>query len=104
MPPYQILLYDYKKSKLVAELKGHTKALIWHPFVFLDKEKKLLSASRDGDIKIWNLETFKEEYSISHGLRSVFWCTQIPETSKIAIGGEVPYDIKIFDIDTHQYV
>ena len=103
-PPYQISLYDYKTSKLVGELKGHTNGFQWHPFVFLDKEKKLLSASHDGTIKLWNLVTFKLLSSTNHGFKCVYCCTRIPETSKIAIGGYNPNDIKIFDIKTRQYV
>ena len=43
--PCGILIYNYKSSRLVAELKGHIKEFSWHPFVLLEKEKKLLSGS-----------------------------------------------------------
>ena len=33
-------LYDYKTSKLVVEFKWNTNKIDWHPFVFLEKEKK----------------------------------------------------------------
>ncbi len=54
----------------------------------------------DDTIKIWNLQTFTEEYSLPSGLDSVLCGYRIPGTSRVAIGGYSPCDIKILDINT----
>ncbi len=49
---------------------------------------------------MWNLDTFTEEYSLPSGLPYVFCAYRIPRTSRVAIGGKNPCDIKILDINT----
>ncbi len=71
-----------------------------HPFVFLEPENKLLSGSCDGTIKMWNFSTFTQEYSLESGIGGVYCGYRIPGTSRVAIGGDKPYDIKILDINS----
>jgi WD40 repeat protein len=71
-----------------------------HPFVFLEPENKLLSGSSDGTIRIWNLDTFTQEYSLEFGLGGVICGYRIPGTSRVAIGSGNSYDIMILDINS----
>ena len=56
--PFNIKVFNYKTRDLLGELKGHTDCLLLNPFVFLDDDQKLISASSDGTIKRWNLNNF----------------------------------------------
>ncbi len=60
----------------------------------------MLSSSVDGTTKIWNLDTFTQEYSKHSGLVDVNCGYRIPGTTRVAIGGYSPCDIKILDINT----
>ncbi len=71
--------------------------------MFLESENKLLSGSRYGITKIWNLDTLTEEYPLESELAVVTCGCRIYGTSKVAIGGN-PFDIKILDINTRKFV
>ena len=43
---------------MIGELKGHTRFCELFSLFFMSDEKKLISASSDGSVRVWNLDTF----------------------------------------------
>ncbi len=64
----------------------------------------MLSGSCDGTIRVWNLDTYSQEYLKKSELSNVYCAYRIPETPNVAIAGYDPYNIMILDIETSRYI
>ena len=57
-----ILIYDLKQNMILRRLLGHTKDI---DDVVFCSDDRLLSCSEDGTVKVWNVKTGKEIWSVS---------------------------------------
>ena len=82
-------------TELIRTIKGHTEII--NTVVVTADNKQIISGARDNQIKVWNLETGKEEFTLTGHKKEV---TSLAVTSdrKLLISASADETIKIWDL------
>jgi WD40 repeat protein len=97
---FEWFYWDHQTRKAV-NLGGHAEPV--HSVTYLPDGKRILSASWDKTVKVWDADTGQEIRTLKGHTAAVFSVASSPD-SKRFVSGSVDHTLKIWDADTGQEI
>lgn len=88
-----LMLWDVETAQLLLTMHGHSRAI--SACIFSRDGRRLMSASRDGTIKIWDTETGTQVSTMVEDAGDIFGCAVSPDSFPNAVGA-VGHTLKIW--------